>query len=83
LVEGLTANLSQSLAHIAVHADVFMLRGRLKFGDGMNSAPFPSCVVVWGADISVIDRLTQAFSDAWHIPRRKPMTIENRLARTA
>ena len=39
---------------IAGQADVFMLRGRLKFGDGKNAAPFASCVVVWGADTELI-----------------------------
>ena len=27
--------------------DIRFLRGRLKFGGSTNSAPFPSCVVVW------------------------------------
>lgn len=27
---------------------VEFIRGRLKFGDGKNSAPFPSMVVVFG-----------------------------------
>jgi len=27
--------------------EVILIRGRLKFGDGSNSAPFPSAVVVW------------------------------------
>jgi transcriptional regulator with XRE-family HTH domain len=58
------------------HADVFMLRGRLKFGDGQNSAPFPSCVVAWGADVALITRLSLALPDAWHLPRQKPMPVE-------
>lgn len=34
--------------HIFGHAsDVRFIRGRLKFGDGKNSAPFPSAVVVF------------------------------------
>jgi transcriptional regulator with XRE-family HTH domain len=60
----------------AGHADVFMLRGRLKFGDGENSAPFPSCVVVWGGDQDLITRLSLALPDAWHVPRQKPMPVE-------
>lgn len=28
-------------------ADIRFLRGRLKFGDGANSAPFPSALVMW------------------------------------
>jgi hypothetical protein len=53
---------------IAGHADVFMIRGRLKFGDRQNSAPFPSCVVVWGAGPDLINRLSLAMPDAWHVP---------------
>lgn len=30
------------------HGEVRFLRGRLKFGSGLNSAPFPSAVVVFG-----------------------------------
>lgn len=34
--------------HIFGHAsDIRFVRGRLKFGDGKNSAPFPSAVVVY------------------------------------
>lgn len=29
------------------HCDYFFLRGRLKFGDSKNSAPFPSMIVVF------------------------------------
>lgn len=28
-------------------AVIYFIRGRLRFGDGKNSAPFPSMVVVW------------------------------------
>jgi hypothetical protein len=62
---------------IAGHADVFMIRGRLKFGEGQNSAPFPSCVVVWGAGPDLINRLSVAMPDAWHVPRPKPMLVED------
>ncbi len=32
---------------IAGAADIYLLRGRLAFGDGTQSAPFPSALVVW------------------------------------
>src|SRR3954470_2035480 len=35
--------------HIAGRASVYFLRGRLRFGEGGNSAPFPSALAVWGA----------------------------------
>ena len=31
-----------------VASDIIFIKGRLKFGDGENSAPFPSAVIVWG-----------------------------------
>lgn len=36
------------------HAEIRFLRGRLKFGDGTNSAPFPSAVVVFGREPKVV-----------------------------
>lgn len=58
---------------VAGHADVFMLRGRLKFSDGQNSAPFPSAVVVWGSDTTAVERIAAALPDAWHVPKLKPV----------
>lgn len=34
----------------AAKGDVLFLRGRLKFGNAKNSAPFPSAIVVFGRD---------------------------------
>lgn len=30
--------------------EIRIVKGRLKFGDGRNSAPFPSAVVIWDGD---------------------------------
>jgi phage N-6-adenine-methyltransferase len=57
-------------ADIAGLADVFLLKGRLAFGDGAVSAPFPSAVVVWGATAEHRIRMQQSFPDAWHVPVR-------------
>jgi phage N-6-adenine-methyltransferase len=54
--------------HVAGHADVFLLRGRLAFGDGEQSAPFPSALAVWGAEAETVTALRQALNSAWHIP---------------
>lgn len=54
-------------ADIAGRADVFLLKGRLAFGDGAAAAPFPSAVVVWGATAEYRMRMKQAFPDAWHV----------------
>jgi phage N-6-adenine-methyltransferase len=54
-------------ADIAGLADVFLLKGRLAFGDGAVSAPFPSAVVIWGAITEHRTRMRQAFPDAWHV----------------
>jgi transcriptional regulator with XRE-family HTH domain len=64
---------------VANFADIFMIRGRLKFGDGANSAPFPSCIVVWGGDAALISRLSDCLPKAWHIPRQRPLAVEEPL----
>ena len=56
----------QSVAGIA---DVFLLRGRLKFGGEAVSAPFPSAVVVWGANTTTCAELIEAMPDAWYIAK--------------
>jgi len=33
--------------HIYGKAEIRFIRGRLKFGGGKNSAPFPSMIVIW------------------------------------
>lgn len=38
----------------AAKGDVLFLRGRLKFGNAKNSAPFPSAIVVFGRDWKII-----------------------------
>ncbi len=57
--------------YVADKTDIFMLRGRLKFGKGDHSAPFPSCVVIWGADKGLLARLSSALPDAWLIERKR------------
>ncbi len=54
---------------IAGAADVWMLRGRLSFGDGAMPAPFPSAIVVWGATTATRQGVGQAFPDAWWASR--------------
>jgi len=55
-------------ADVAGHADVWLLRGRLAFGDGTQPAPFPSAIVVWSATDHHRARMALAFPDAWHVP---------------
>jgi transcriptional regulator with XRE-family HTH domain len=52
---------------VAGHADVFLLRGRLSFGDGIQSAPFPSALAGWGLDDDRRRLMMSAFPDAWHV----------------
>ena len=43
-------------------ADIIFIRGRLKFGESKNSAPFPSMIVIWGELINKtysLDRLKE------------------------
>ena len=51
--------------HVAGRATVYFLRGRLRFSDGEQGAPFPSALVVWGAAPETIPALDRALPDAW------------------
>ena len=51
--------------HVAGRATVYFLRGRLRFSDGEQSAPFPSALVVCGAAPETIPALDRALPDAW------------------
>jgi site-specific DNA-methyltransferase (adenine-specific) len=51
--------------HIAGRAAVDFLRGRLRFGDGVQSAPFPSASTVWGAGPKTLEALKGALPGAW------------------
>ena len=51
---------------VAGQADVIMLKGRLRFGGGQHSAPFPSALIVWG-DTQLADRIARALPGSWHI----------------
>jgi transcriptional regulator with XRE-family HTH domain len=51
---------------IAGSASVLFLRGRLRFGNAEQVAPFPSCLVVWGASDKVITALEATLPEAWH-----------------
>ena len=57
-------------SHVAGQAAVVMLRGRLKFGGGTSSAPFPSALVVWG-DSQLAERIAEALPGSWLIPAQK------------
>ncbi len=52
-------------------ADVFLLRGRLKFlasdNKGGEAAPFPSALIVWNANQAIRAAMKVVFSDSWHI----------------
>ena len=57
---------------VAPFATVFLLRGRLKYGDGSAAAPFPSCVVIWSIPElrdDLVQRIAVALPDAWCINR--------------
>jgi transcriptional regulator with XRE-family HTH domain len=54
---------------IAGHADILLLRGRIRFGDGSTPAPFPSAIVVWGGSPEVLRRVTAEFPQAQFLPR--------------
>lgn len=51
--------------HVAGRAVVYFLRGRLRFNDGDQSAPFPSALAVWGARSETLASLVAALPGAW------------------
>jgi len=55
---------------VAGRADVIMLKGRLRFGNGKGSAPFSSALVVWN-DPPLAKQIATALPGAWHIPSQK------------
>ena len=54
--------------HVVRRADVFLLKGRLRFGGASSAAPFPSALVVWGARLEICVALSRTFPDAWRVP---------------
>jgi hypothetical protein len=50
---------------IAGSASIFFLKGRLKFGNTEQVAPFPSCLVVWGASEEVMAAIQAVLHEAW------------------
>lgn len=55
-------------ADVVDRAAVWLLRGRLGFGDGAAPAPFPSALVLWGGTRAITEALSRAVPDAQHIP---------------
>lgn len=55
--------------NIAGMADVFLIQGRLRFGKNNQSAPFPSALIIWGADTVTVHKLKASLQEAWYIPR--------------
>jgi len=50
---------------IAGSASVFFLQERLKFGHTKQVAPFPSCLVLWGATDEVMTAIQAVLPEAW------------------
>lgn len=51
--------------HVAGKATVYFLRGRLRFSDSEQSAPFPSALAIWGAKAETLSALDAALPEAW------------------
>ena len=56
-------------SHVVGQASIVMLKGRLRFGAGAGSAPFPSAIVVWG-DPALAERIASALPGSWLILTR-------------
>jgi len=50
---------------VAGSSSIFFLKGRLKFGNAEQVAPFPSCLVLWGGSDKVIRAIETVLPDAW------------------
>ncbi len=52
-------------------ATIMFLKGRLRFGENAESAPFPSALVIWGARPARVRALQGAIPGAWvvHAPK--------------
>jgi phage N-6-adenine-methyltransferase len=53
--------------YVADMASIFFLRGRLRFSNGEQAAPFPSALVVWGGTPELIAALHEALPEAWQV----------------
>lgn len=54
--------------YCAKAAEVYFIKGRLKFGDGANSAPFPSAVVVFRKTVAdVLRKNGNAHKHLWRM----------------
>ena len=60
--------------HVAPHADILLLRGRLQFVGAEASAPFPSALLGYGLSEGERDGLFAAFPDAWHVSKLQSKT---------
>ncbi len=60
---------------VAGHADIWLLKGRLAFGDGRQSAPFPSAIVLWSADRRFSERT--AFEFPRRVDRHSRISLSN------
>jgi hypothetical protein len=67
--------------HVAGKADIWMLKGRLRFGDGSCPSPFPSAIILWGGTSELVARLSSALPDAWHVPKRSNQIPQETTAR--
>jgi transcriptional regulator with XRE-family HTH domain len=50
---------------VAGSASVFFLKGRLRFGNAEQVAPFPSCLVVWGGSDDLLTKLQTILPGSW------------------
>lgn len=62
---------------VADKANVIMIKGRLRFGDSQNSAPFPSALLVWGNSI-LAERILAAISGGWMADTHEGWGLEAR-----
>jgi len=53
--------------YIASYAHIIFLKGRLRFGNSKQSAPFPSALIIWGSNEEQRQGLKIAIPNSWSI----------------
>mgnify|MGYP003139136647 CR=1 FL=1 len=52
-----------------IYGQIRYIKGRLKFGNAKNSAPFPSCIVVFGRRYGLLDKKDLSMSQTFYIEK--------------
>ena len=60
----------------AFYGQIRYIKGRLKFGNSKNSAPFPSCIVVFSRRYGLLDKNDLSMSQHFYIEK---ISMQNKI----